>query len=82
MPEVHDNLSTLFFALLPDLFDPLPQGCWVVTINLDFTLECFKALDPEVVETVRASSRLYQDTARQLLASLKLFSFTMEHTST
>jgi len=39
-------------------------------------LECLKGDDPEVVETLRTSSHLYQDTVRQLLDSLRLFSFT------
>ena len=44
-------------------------------------LECLKEADPDVLDLLHASSRLYQDTARQLLTSLKLFSFTLEHTS-
>ena len=51
------------------------------TVPHSTPLECLKATDPEVLDTVHASSRLYQDTARQLMDSLKLFSFTVEHTA-
>ena len=39
-------------------------------------LECLKADDPDVVDVLHSSSRLYQDTVRQLLDELRLFSFT------
>jgi len=41
-------------------------------------IECLKGEDPEVVDVLRNSSVLYQDTVRQLLNSLRLFSFTAE----
>jgi len=39
-------------------------------------LECLKGEDPDVVDVLNSSSRLYQDTVRQLLDELRLFSFT------
>ena len=44
-------------------------------------LECLKESDPELLDVLRTSSVLYQDTVRQLLTSLRVFSFTLEHTS-
>jgi len=44
-------------------------------------LECLKHKDPDVLDVLHSSSRLYQDTARQLLNSLRLFSFTQEPAS-
>ena len=39
-------------------------------------LECLKADDPEAVDVLNASSRLFQDSARQLFSTLRLLSFT------
>eukprot|EP00322_Chrysochromulina_rotalis_P027609 CAMPEP_0115869942 /NCGR_PEP_ID=MMETSP0287-20121206/22067_1 /TAXON_ID=412157 /ORGANISM="Chrysochromulina rotalis, Strain UIO044" /LENGTH=608 /DNA_ID=CAMNT_0003324641 /DNA_START=17 /DNA_END=1843 /DNA_ORIENTATION=- len=39
-------------------------------------LDALKGEDPEMVDVLRGSSVLYQDTVRQLLNSLRLFSFT------
>ena len=41
-------------------------------------LECVKPDDPEILNTIFSSSRLYQDTVRQLMDELRLFSFTAE----
>jgi len=39
-------------------------------------LECFKERDPDLQEELLSSSRLYQDSVRQLLDNLRLLSFT------
>ena len=39
-------------------------------------LECLKGEDPEVADVLNSSSRLYQDSARQLFSALRLLSFT------
>ena len=41
-------------------------------------LEAVKPEDAEIIDMLRTSSRLYQDTVRQLMDELRLFSFTAE----
>ena len=48
------------------------------TVAHSTPLECLKPKDPDVIDILHSSSRFYQDTTRQLLNSLRLFSFTQE----
>ena len=51
---------------------PLKEGA----VAHSTPLECLKVDDPDLVEAQRASSRLYQDTVRQLLNRTRVLSFT------
>lgn len=48
------------------------------TVAHSTPLECLKNDNPELRDVLNASSRLFQDNTRQLLNSLRLFSFTSE----